>query len=148
MSNTLMTLGQYRFSINTAAYQTLQRTSRYRWQSQALVGNKPAQQFTGADADTITLEGFILPHYKGGLLQIHTMRNEAGNGKPLLMTDGLGNTWGKWCITEIRETQSDLMSDGAPRHIRFQVSLLEYPEDKPTQFQSITSIQPIQGNIA
>ncbi|WP_330927079.1 phage tail protein [Candidatus Sororendozoicomonas aggregata] len=147
MSDTLMTLGQYRFSINTAAYQTLRRASRYRWQAQQRIGRKPAWQFTGPDADTMTLEGLILPHYQGGLLQIHSLRGEAGRGEPLLMTDGLGNAWGKWCVTELRETQTDLMSNGAPRHIRFQVSLVEYGEDKPDRFTTVGSVQPIRGNV-
>ena len=148
MSETLMTLGQYRFAINTAAYQTLQRTSRYLWQAQNRIGNKSAHQFTGSGGDTLTLEGFILPHYKGGLLQIHTLRAKAGAGKPLLMTDGLGNVWGKWCIKELKETHSDLMTNGAPRHIRFNISLVEYGEDKTERFTTVGSVQPIQGNIA
>ena len=130
MSDTLMALGGYRFSINTAAFQTLQRSSRYRWQAQARVNRKPAQQFTGPEADTVTLEGQILPHYKGGLKQMDAMREQAGKGEPLLLTDGLGNVWGKWCITRIEETRSDLMTNGAPRHIRFRLELVEYGEDK------------------
>ncbi|MDD7806084.1 MAG: phage tail protein [Endozoicomonas sp. (ex Botrylloides leachii)] len=147
MNETLMTLGDYRFGINTAAYQTLQRTSRYQWQAQHRMGNKPMQQFTGTHADTVTLEGFILPHYKGGLLQVHLMRIEAGKGQPLLMTDGLGTVWGQWCITELRETHSDLISNGAPRHIRFQLSLVEYGDDNINSV--ITgSIEPIERGIA
>ena len=129
MSETLMALGSYRFSINTAAFTTLQRTSRYQWQAQQRVNRKPAQQFTGPDADTVNLEGQILPHYKGGLSQINRMREQAGHGEPLLLTDGLGNVWGKWCIKSIDETQSDLMANGAPRHIRFRLALVEYGEN-------------------
>ena len=130
MSDVLMTLGEYRFSVNTAAYKTLQRSSRYQWQAQQRFNRKPAQQFTGPDADTVNLEGQILPHYKGGLKQIDAMREQAGKGEPLIMTDGLGNVWGKWCITRIEETRGDLMSNGAPRHIQFRLELVEYGEDR------------------
>lgn len=58
------------------------------------------------------------------------MREQAGQGEPLLLTDGLGNVWGKWCIKSIDETHSDLMANGAPRHIRFRLELVEYGEDR------------------
>ena len=46
-SSYLMKLGEYTFSIDSAAYQSLSRTTEFRWRSQARVGRLPAQQFIG-----------------------------------------------------------------------------------------------------
>lgn len=130
MSNAVMlALGGYRFSVSTSAYQTLQRSSRYRWQEQSRVGTKPAMQFLGPESDSITLEGEILPHFRGGLDQVNKMRAEAGQGKPLILTDSFGQVWGKWCIVDINETWDDLTETGLPRFIQFRLTLREYGED-------------------
>lgn len=145
MADTLMTLGEFRFSMETAAYSTLQRTARYQWSSQARLGRKPAQQFTGKDPETITLNGVILPHFKGGLGQVNSMRKLAGDGVPLNMSDGLGNIWGKWCITEVRENQSDFTSNGAARSIRFSLTLVEYGEDDDKGYLNAGRMNAIQN---
>ena len=133
MSNVMLALGDYRFSINTAALQSLSRTSQWRWQAQARTGAKPMQQFLGPDADTISLQGIILPHYKGGLGQIETMRQQASNGKPLLLSDGSGGVHGKWVITEIRETGKLLMDNGHARMIEFSLNIRQYGDDNAIQ---------------
>lgn len=128
-SSYMMALGEYRFSIDTAAYQQLQRTTEYRWQSQARVGRLPAQQYVGPGIDNITLNGVIHPYYKGGLKQLDAMRAEAGKGKPLHLTDGLGHPWQQWVITHIEEAQDTLFKDGTPQKITFRIQLTRYGED-------------------
>ena len=132
MSNIMLALGAYRFGINTAAYKTLQRSSRYRWQSQMRTGRKPALQYLGPDSDNISLDGEILPHFKGGLGQIQQMREQADKGEALILTDSNGTVWGKWCIGSIEETWSDLMADGKPRRITFRLTLREYGDEDQT----------------
>ena len=145
MADTLMNLGGFRFSVETAAYTGLQRTARYQWSSQARLGRKPAQQFTGKDPESITLDGVILPHFKGGLEQIKELRDLAGDGTPLNMSDGLGNSWGKWCISEVRENQSDFISNGAARSIRFSITLVEYGEDEEKGYLNAGRMNAIQN---
>lgn len=125
-----MSLGDYRFSVATAAYQSLRRAVEYRWPAQERVGRRPARQFTGIGNDTIEIEGVIYPHYRGGLYQVEQMREMAGQGKPQILTDGTGRVWGKWCIERIEETGSLCHADGTPRKIEFRVSLGHYGEDK------------------
>lgn len=129
MNNIMLALGDYRFGINTAAHKTLQRSSQYRWKGQERTGRKPALQYLGPDADRISLDGEILPHFRGGLGQIHAMREQAGKGQPLILTDSDGSVWGKWCILSIEETWSDLTQEGKPRRIGFSLSLQEYGDD-------------------
>ncbi len=125
-----MALGKFRFSLQTAAYQSLKRTAEYHWPSQARVGREEALQFTGPSSETMQLAGVVYPHFKGGLGQVDTMRKIAGQGKLLPLTDGLGNYWGKWCITRIDEEQSNFAGSGIPKKIGFNLSLQAYGEDR------------------
>jgi len=129
MINIMMRLGAFNFSISTAAYQAFTRSSGYRWQGQDRYGQGPAQQFTGYEAETITLEGDIYPDYAGGIGQIDNMRAEAGKGIPLMLLDGRGYVWGKWVINSIRETQEVFFSDGVPRKQSFTLQLTRYGDD-------------------
>ena len=129
MIKIMMALGAYHFSLSTAAYQSLERVSSYRWQKQDRLGRKPALQYVGPDADTVEFEGVIHPYFRGGLGQLTAMRTEAGKGKPLILVDGLGKTWGKYCIKRISETQTIFTDDGIPKKIEFRLSLEEYGED-------------------
>jgi uncharacterized protein len=126
----MMALGPYRFGVNGGQYQTFSRTASYRWAKADRLGRAPALQFLGADAEEITLEGVIYPHFEGGLRQAETMRLLAGLGRPMLLVDGLGWVWKRWCILEVSETRSLLMANGAPRKIDFSMRLQSYGEDR------------------
>ncbi len=125
----MMGLGLFRFGVNHAAYQTFSRTARYRWEKLDRVGRAPALQFLGPDAQEITLEGVIYPHFKGGLRQVELMRAVAGLGEPFMLVDGLGWVWDRWVITEVSEKKSVFMADGAPRQIDFTLNLQAYGSD-------------------
>ena len=127
-SDYMLALGDYRFSVGTASYSQLRRVSEWRWSSQDRVGQEPLQQYVGPGQDSITLNGVIYPHYRGGLGQIAAMRSEAGKGVALLLVDGLGNIHGKWVITRIEENQSYPLSDGLPQKIEFRLAIKAYGE--------------------
>jgi len=129
MTEVMMMLGGYRFSLSTAAYQQLQRTTEFRWPAQERLGRLPARQFTGAGNDSIELEGSIYPEFKGGLNQVLKMRETAGDGKPLRLVDGHGKNWGLWCIERVEETRQEFFGNGAPRRIDFRLSLGAYGDD-------------------
>ena len=129
MSETMMALGSYRFSIDSAAYQELKHSQAYRWQAQERLQRRPAMQFVGAGEESIELSGVIYPHFKGGLEQLDTMRAEASKGQPLLLVDGLGFVWGQWVITQIDEGQSFFQGNGQPLKQSFQLKLVNYGAD-------------------
>jgi uncharacterized protein len=129
MSETMMALGTYRFSIDSAAYQELKHSQAYRWQAQERLQRRPAMQFVGAGEESIELSGVIYPHFKGGLEQLDTMRAEASKGQPLLLVDGLGFVWGQWVITQIDEGQSFFQGNGQPLKQSFQLKLVNYGAD-------------------
>lgn len=119
----MMKLGDYTFSLKNAAYTSSSRSSSYKWAEQARIGSNPHLQFTGVGADTLSLQGVVLPTYRGGLEQVVTMRAEAGNGKPLALTDSYGDLHGFWCITAITEKGSDFLPGGFPQKIEFTLEL-------------------------
>ena len=129
MSETMMALGNYRFSIDSAAYQELKHSQAYRWQAQERLQRRPAMQFVGAGEESIELSGLVYPHFRGGLKQIDAMRIEASKGQPLLLVDGLGFVWGQWVITQIDEGQSFFQGNGQPLKQRFQLKLVNYGAD-------------------
>jgi hypothetical protein len=79
-NDTMLALGAFRFSISTAAYQQLERQSSYKWEEVERFGQAPLMQYCGYDSETISLQGTILPEYKGGLGQMSQMRVQASLG--------------------------------------------------------------------
>ncbi|MBP9184346.1 MAG: phage tail protein [Fuscovulum sp.] len=127
----MMALGSFRFGVNRANYQVFSRNAPFRWAKQERLGRSPALQYLGPDTEEITLEGVIYPHFKGGLRQVEIMRLTAATGVPLMLVDGLGFVWKRWCITAVDERKSFLMADGSPRKIEFSVSLQSHGGDIP-----------------
>ncbi|MGZ4953592.1 MAG: phage tail protein [Methylobacter sp.] len=129
MTNIMMRLGKFNFSINTAAYQQFNRSTAYRWQAQERFGQLPAQQYTGPGEDSITLSGEIYPDYAGGIHQIDDMRTEAEKGLPLLLVDGNGYVWRYWCIQSIEDAREVFLSNGMARKMTFNMKLTRYGEE-------------------
>lgn len=126
----MMALGSFRFGMRRESYQTLTRTADYRWAKVDRIGRDPALQYLGPDAQDITLEGVIYPHFRGGLRQVDLMRQQAGAGVPFMMVDGLGFVWRRWVIVHVQERKSYFMADGAPRKIEFTMRLQSYGNDR------------------
>lgn len=143
--NMMMILGVYRFCIGNAAYQSLSRTTEYRWEEQSRLDSEPAMQFIGAGGESIKLEGTIYPQFRGGLRQVALMRAEAGFGKPLMLISGNGTAFGRWCICDIAETQTTFLKDGTPRKITFSLTLKKYGEEKRAGLLGV--VQQIVGAL-
>ena len=130
MSMVMMALGVFRFGISGQAYQSLQRSAAFRWSKAERVGRAPAMHYVGPDAEEITIEGVIYPHFRGGLRQVDIMRLRAGTGIPMMMVDGLGWVWKQWVVIRVEETKSVFMADGAPKKIEFKITLQAYGRDR------------------
>ena len=124
-----MQLGQYAFSLDSAAYQTLSQRQAFRWQPQARLGRRPAQQYTGPDAQSITLKGTLYPHFRGGPKTLDPLRDDAEQGRAHMLVDGTGRVWGLWVINRIDETQTLFSANGVPQKITFTLQLTQYGED-------------------
>lgn len=135
--NMMMILGAYRFCISNAAYQSLARTTEYKWEELSRLNGESALQYVGMSAETISLEGVIYPQFKGGLRQVSLMRAQAGLGIPLMLISGNGSAFGRWCITSISEGQTYFLKDGTPRKITFNLTLKRYGESKKSGIKGI-----------
>lgn len=145
----LLNLGDFQFSMDTAAFEELQRSSAYIWAELPRIGMNPALQFTGVEAEVITLTGKIYPHFRGGLGQIDAMRTEAAKGKPLLMVDGLGSIKGFWCITRVEEGRRHMWVSGAPRLQEFTVEVKYYgPNGNDTKPRAYAAVMGPVGSAA
>ncbi len=83
----------------------------------------------GLGTETISLEGYIHPTFRGGIGQLEAMRQMAGQGQPLILVDGLGNILGKWVITQVEEGQNTFIPGGIPLEMTFYLTLQKYGED-------------------
>ena len=128
MTEVMMQLGSFSFSISTAAYDSLKRSTAYKWAAQHRFGKGPKRQFVGLSDDTITLDGTIYTE-RAGLDQLNQLRTLAAQGKPQILVDQYGYISGKWCIESVDETQSGFFKDGAPRKQQFSIKLTTYGED-------------------
>ena len=135
----MMQLGPIRFSIGTAAYQNLQRSTQYAWKVRERVVPEalkrlglggPGYQYNGPGDDTINLNGTIYPQFNGGAMQVSLMRLAAGTGVPLPLIEGSGFILGLWIITRIGETNSIFFANGESRKIEFTLELKRYYEDQ------------------
>ena len=129
MPSELISLGQFRFSIDTAAYDELSRTTEYRWARQDRLGRNPARQYVGPGDDTISLRGTVLTTYRGGTGQVEAMRAEGSKGEPLRLVSGTGTVFGLWAILRVTETGRAFLEGGLARQVEFEIELGYYGED-------------------
>lgn len=119
----------YFFNLDTAAFDELRRSTKFRWASQERLSRRPAQQGVGIGDEKITLKGAIYPGFKGGLKQLDTLRVIGGKLQPLSLTTGYGEALGTWCLESVEEEQSALMQGGIPRKQGFTLEFVRYGDD-------------------
>lgn len=129
-ASVMLQLGSFQFGVSTAAYQTLQRTTEYRWPSQDRFGQMAALQYVGPGSDSITLPGVIYPEWRGGLAVVDGLRRLADQGRPQRMVDGRGTILGRWVIERVEEKQSVFADAGVPRKVEFTLNLRRYHGDE------------------
>lgn len=125
----MASLGGFRFSLGTAAFQELEKSAAYRWETQSRIGRHPAVQFIGEGHREESLRGTIYPDFRGGANQMDRLRAIASAGKPVPLIYGHGRVLGLYVIDRIDEAQSIFKKDGSPRKIEFTVTVRSYGED-------------------
>jgi phage protein U len=127
----MMQLGNFQFSIQTAAYQELRRNVEYRWAELNRIAHRPSLQFVGVGRDEIELRGVILPTFHGGIHQVDILRTYAQKGQPQTLTTGRGENLGPWCVLAITDEQRTMTFKGTPLRIEFTLRLSYYgPDDE------------------
>lgn len=130
MPDVMFALGDYRFSIDSAAVGSIERATAWRWPAEERTGAAPVRQFTGPGEETLTLRGVILCDWRGGTGQVDAMRELAAGGAPLRLVDGWsGRDRGLWVVVRIRETVRRFWPDGRPRRQEWLLELAAYHRD-------------------
>lgn len=122
----MLILGDYIFGLDTAAFQELNRDTKWNWGSQDVFQALPALQFTGWGEDTITLPGVIFPEYWGGTGQLDQLRALGDTGEPQTLITGRGDVLGEWVVKSVSEKQSIFAQRGVGRRQEFTVTLQKY----------------------
>lgn len=131
----MMSLGQFVFSLNTLAYQDLQRQTSWRHAANSRVGARPARQFVGPGDDTITLSGMVSMEFSNGIASLDEIRTMADTGKAWPLVDGAGYVYGQWVIEGLNTTNTLFMSNGVPRRVEFQLSLTRVDDNRTDTIQ-------------
>lgn len=128
MNGVMLILGGFPFMLSTAPFQTLARQSGWEWPEQKRIGTTPALQYTGKQAESITLSGMLCPELTGDRSTLSALRLLANTGKPLPLIAGTGLFLGIWVIEDISTTEENFFWDGVPRKMDFTIKLKKYAE--------------------
>lgn len=126
----MMVYGMFVFSLNTAAYQSLQRQTQWRQSSLSRIGKRPAVQFLGPGSDTITLTGELYPEFTGGQSNLDQLRAMGDQGAAWPLIEGTGRMYGLYTIDSMDEGSDRHFRDGAAQHITFSLSLSRIDDDR------------------
>lgn len=120
----LLSLGNFKFSVDAAAYNDLERTANYPWSKVERLGGTPQLQAIGKEHRTISIKGTVFTTYNNvGRGQVETLREMAAEMKPFQMVSGDGAVLGMWSITRISESESVFFEDGTPKKQEFTLEL-------------------------
>lgn len=119
----LLSLGDFKFSVDTATYDDLSLEAEYPWAKIDRLGNTPQLQSVGKEHRTMSLKGVVYTTYRGGAAQPEALRSIAGKMEPLELVTGDGRALGKWCITKVSEGDSCFFEDGVPQRQTFSLDL-------------------------
>lgn len=139
----MMCLGLFVFSLETAAYQELQRQTEWKHPGNARVGARDAHQFTGPGEDTITLSGWIAPELTGSIFSLDALRTMADTGQAWILVQGTGRIYGTYVITSMTEGKTLLGKNGDPRRIDFSLTLKRTDESVLSLLDGLGSLSQL-----
>ena len=125
----LLALGMFVFSIDTLAFNDLNRRANWRHATSPRIGSRDATQFTGPGEETISLPGSVFHEIADGGVSIDDLRGMANTGDAWSLVDGRGYVYGAFVITGIDDRAKAFFPDGTPRQIDFSIELLRVDRD-------------------
>ena len=118
--------GPFTFCLATASPEEFERDTGWKWVEQDRIGNIPALQYVGKEAETVTLKGKLVPPFTGGREQLDKLRSMANTGKPYNLITGTGIVLGQFVIERISDRTGNMLWDGRSRLTEFTLSLKKY----------------------
>jgi len=134
----LMTYGLFVFGLSTAAYDELQRQTKWRHASQSRIGRRPSRQFLGVGEETITLTGKLMPQFTGGPSNIDDLREMGDDGYAWPLIEGTGYNYGVFVIESLDDTRRTFFKDGAAQEIDFTLQLGRVDDDRTVRMGELT----------
>ena len=120
----MLSLGDFQFGIDTAAYAELSLKAEYPWAKVDRLQNTPQHQAMGLEVRSISLRGTVFPSYReAGLSQIETLREAAAEMKPQPLMAGNGRYLGSWVVKSISQTDTVFFEDGAAQKQEFTMEM-------------------------
>ena len=129
---TLAQLGNVTFTTTAQTFDRLQRSAGWNWVEQARLGREPALQFTGDQAQHITVSGTLYPNQAGAPADpIAKLQALGAERKPrrLVLGDAPSYNLGRWVVERIERTETHHFSNGTPRRADFTLALKKYGDD-------------------
>ncbi len=124
----LMALGQFVFSMPTLAFDDFARQCSWRHPENSRVGVLPARQSLGPGADSITINGLLVPLIAGQPGALRQLREMGDSGKAFALVAGTGEVFGAYVIESLDEKRSAHLANGAARRIEFSLTLQRKPD--------------------
>ena len=125
----MMMLGDFEFSIDTAAYNQLTREARWRWQEQERIGKQDLLQYTGKEARSVKLDGEAHAFFRNGVTSIDALYDLADKAQPQQLVSGAGDVLGWWVITDFTDTTPAFLPGGSPRKKTYSITIKHYADD-------------------
>jgi phage protein U len=122
VTDVLMTLGKLRFSVQEGAYQRIRRDLEITTAKQARGGSQVARQILGED-ERLEIEGIVYAGFKAAVTRLDDFRTAAREYSAKVLTDGLGNVWGKYVIERVEEVATEHTAYGVPLKQTFRLEL-------------------------
>ncbi len=96
--------------------------------------DSPVQIKSARGLDERTIE--VIAYQGAGMEEADALANMAKLQKPVIITDGLGKTWGKWTIQKVTTKYERVVERGISQVLRNSLSLLEYRQDEHVSISS------------
>ena len=120
----MLSLGDFQFGVDTAAYAELSLKAEYPWAKVDRLQNTPQHQAMGLEVRSVSLRGAVYPSYRGaGLSQIETLREAAAEMKPQPLMAGNGRYLGRWIVKSISQTDTIFFEDGTAQKQEFTMEI-------------------------
>jgi len=128
----LLSWGEFQFSIESLAYDSLSIASEQRWVSVERILRIPAMQNMGAGSKPIKISGVTFPQLSKKADAISELRGLFEKGLPHMLTSGgsEGRVFGEFVLTNIDENTSAFLPGGQYRKNSVSLSFEEYGRDK------------------
>lgn len=126
----LMSLGLFVFGMDTLPYQSMRRQVEWRHGTSERHMARPASQYLGRGAETVTIGGLIVPEIAGRYSCFDRLEEMADSGDDYALMDGTGDVLGHFRILRMDRDYLGIMAGGLPRQVAFSLDL-ERGDDVP-----------------